>query len=163
MRISRWKRSGPSVAASSGCSTLSATGRSCREVVGEVHGGHAAPPQLALEPVAVSQATLKVLEKVGQRSSCKWDTRWIMRSQSRRMLEQPAEHMDREECRGGPNGQGGIRTLEGVAPLPVFEANAAKAKFFVQSGNRLRLPSESSTQQKEIRLKVSRNSNPRLT
>ena len=33
------------------------------------------------------------------------------------------------------NGQGGIRTLEGVAPLPVFEANTAKAQTFVQSGN----------------------------
>ena len=32
------------------------------------------------------------------------------------------------------NGQGGIRTLEGVAPLPVFEATATKAESFVESG-----------------------------
>ena len=38
------------------------------EVVCEVHRGHATPPQLTLEPVAVSQATLEALGKVGQRS-----------------------------------------------------------------------------------------------
>ncbi|MDF2760387.1 MAG: hypothetical protein K0S99_3021, partial [Thermomicrobiales bacterium] len=35
------------------------------------------------------------------------------------------------ECMPGENGQGGILTLEGVAPLPVFEATTAKEETFV--------------------------------
>ena len=34
------------------------------EVVGQKDGGHAAPPQLAFEPVAVSQAALELLAEV---------------------------------------------------------------------------------------------------
>jgi hypothetical protein len=37
------------------------------QVVGEKHRGHAAPAQLAFEPVSVSQAALKPVEKVGHR------------------------------------------------------------------------------------------------
>jgi hypothetical protein len=34
------------------------------EIVGQKHRGHATPPQLALEPVAVNQATLELLAEV---------------------------------------------------------------------------------------------------
>ena len=53
--ISRWKRSGPSVWASSGWSTLSATGPLVPEIVRQVDGGHAATPELAFDLVAVAQ------------------------------------------------------------------------------------------------------------
>jgi hypothetical protein len=36
------------------------------EVVGKVHGRHAAPAELALDPVAVSQGCLKAAGDVGQ-------------------------------------------------------------------------------------------------
>ena len=42
-------------AASSGCSTLMATLRSCLQVLGEVDGGHAALAELALDAVAVGE------------------------------------------------------------------------------------------------------------
>ena len=51
--------------ASSGCSTLRATGR-CAGVAGEVDRGHAAPAELALEGVAVGESGLEVREEVGQ-------------------------------------------------------------------------------------------------
>ena len=60
-RISRWKRSGPSVAASSGRSTLSATGPVVPEVVREVDGGHAAAAELALEGVAVGEGVAQAV------------------------------------------------------------------------------------------------------
>ena len=54
--ISRRNRSGPRFTASSGCSTLSATGRSCLQVLGQVDGRHAAAAELALDRVAVGEA-----------------------------------------------------------------------------------------------------------
>ena len=53
--ISRRKRSGPSVARQFGVQHLEGDRPVVPEVAGEVHGGHAAPPELALEHVAVGQ------------------------------------------------------------------------------------------------------------
>ena len=62
------------------------------EIMGEIHGGHAATPELPLKPVAVSQATLKVLGKVGQRSGFMWALVGSCHLQGRPMLEQLAEN-----------------------------------------------------------------------
>ena len=54
-------------AASSGWSTLRATGRSCRSL-GEIDRGHAAPAELALERVAVGERGLQGGRRANQKS-----------------------------------------------------------------------------------------------
>jgi hypothetical protein len=71
--------------------------------------------------------------------------------------------MGGERIKGTSNGQGGIRTLEGVAPLPVFEANIANAESFVESATRREWSPRSVGPRKEIAATFSRNSNLRLT
>ena len=57
------------------------------EVVGEVHRGHAAAPELALEPVAVSKTIHQALGKIGQRSGSpvrRRERRWFQEAGVRR-------------------------------------------------------------------------------
>ena len=53
--ISRMNRSGPSAPASSGLQHLDRDGPVVLQVVREVDRGHAAPPELALDAVAIAQ------------------------------------------------------------------------------------------------------------
>jgi hypothetical protein len=55
------------------------------------------------------------------------------RTQAYRLAEE--QDSDEKRIEERCNGQGRIRTLEAVAPLPVFEATTAKAETFIQSGN----------------------------
>ena len=63
--ISRRNRSGPSDAASSGWSTLSATGPVVLQVLGQVDGRHAAAAELALERVPLGQRGLELRADLG--------------------------------------------------------------------------------------------------
>ena len=53
--ISREETLGAEPGASSGCRTLIATGRSCLRSSREIHGRHAAAPQLALDPIPAGE------------------------------------------------------------------------------------------------------------
>jgi hypothetical protein len=76
VRISARKRSAPTTAASSGRSTLTATRQVVSEVVSQVHRGHAAAPELALEDVSV-------LDSVAHRLAASVMDRWRWRFESR--------------------------------------------------------------------------------
>ena len=62
--ISRWKRSGPSVRGQLGMQHLERDRAVVPEVLGQEDRGHAAAPELALEPVALRQAAGKLLVQV---------------------------------------------------------------------------------------------------
>ena len=64
MLISRRNRSAPSAAAELGAEHLDRDLAVVLEVLGEVDRGHAAPAELALDPVAVRQAAFKLLAQV---------------------------------------------------------------------------------------------------
>ena len=62
--ISRWKRSGPSACGELGVQHLERDRPVVPQVLGQEDGGHPAPPELALEPVAIRQAACKLLAQV---------------------------------------------------------------------------------------------------
>ena len=106
--ISRRKRSGPSEAASSGRSTLSATLRSVLEVLGEVDGRHAALPELALDAVAVGESFGEPVRDVGH-GPRNLPGRCLVASG-----ERPALLLEVQREQAVPHGQRGLGTERAV-------------------------------------------------
>ena len=97
------------------------------EVVDQKYGRHPAPAKLAIEPVTVSQAILDLLAEVCHVGLFGTGLALNHTAASRPQLERLGLVVGRccqDLSTGGTNGQGGIRTLEGVAPLPVFETGS---------------------------------------